>query len=350
MELSSSPIPWTIVGNSSLAVCNTTFSRWQRDTLLYANGVTGLSSALCCVVAVSLPIALRLYKHSIYRLSMYQVLGSFLQSFSMGLALMLLNYNGKEMYYRVSCKLTAFLVQYSLLVKLLFTSWLTFHLFFYVVFFRNFQRLEWLYVSTSTLLPLLVVWIPFIHDSYGVSISCHIRSWNDGCASSDYVTGIVEQFVLYYGPAIVSLIVNIIAVVVMVAIMVRRVYASKHGEKEPLIDERNQKVEALKQILPLLSYPIIYFVLLLFPLLDRIYMAASSSRNNYAFAMAHVVIHPIMGLFAGLALILHICILQWRQKKSADTVSRSNCTVSDISPFTSGAATYFSVPIESDFK
>ena len=45
------------------------------------------------------------------------------------------------------------LVQVAALIKLCFGGWVTFHLFYFVLFYKNLTKLEPLYVITSVLLP-----------------------------------------------------------------------------------------------------------------------------------------------------------------------------------------------------
>ena len=90
--------------------------------------------------------------------------------------------------------------------KLLFTLCLVFHLFCLAVCLKNFVKLEVIYILLSVLFPLLHVWIPFIHNSYGIENAwCWIWNWNDNCPNSKYKERIIEQFVLWYGPLVVSL-------------------------------------------------------------------------------------------------------------------------------------------------
>ncbi len=58
--------------------CNATFSDQQKQKILFVTGFTGIGSVLCCTVAVSVVLGLRLYKRFAYRLTMalYQVLAS----------------------------------------------------------------------------------------------------------------------------------------------------------------------------------------------------------------------------------------------------------------------------------
>ena len=340
-----------------------TFSRSAKDRILLFDGVTGLCSTACCLGAVLLVVSLRLYKHFVYRLATYQVLASMFLSFAEGLSLMLYKYNGDLLYYRVSCKMTAFLLEYGDWLKLFFTNWLTFHLFSYVVFFKNLKRLEWLYISSSVLGPLLFAWIPFIHNSFGLSGAwCFIRSWQDDCATKNYKEGIVEQFVLYYGPGIALLILNMIAIGVMFTVMLRRAWKSSAPvpkESQPLkisaASKTNQKHEVLKQLLPLLAYPIMYFALLFFPMVNRIYMAISSATNE-SLIIVQAVTQASKGFFAGLVLILHIAMVHLKRRKvkvravAAPCVSDHLSTKSEATPYTSGAITTFPLPNETDVE
>lgn len=149
--------------------CNVTFSEEQKRQLLYVTGFTGIGSVLCCAIAISMVLLFRLCTRFAYRLATYQVIGSLFWSISCGLVLLQLNYDPTSESSRVSCHVVAFLLEYTMWVKLGFTLWLTFHLFCYVVLLKNLKWLEWLYIASSVFFPLVfIVWIPFIHDDYGI--------------------------------------------------------------------------------------------------------------------------------------------------------------------------------------
>ena len=327
------------------------FTDREKNRILYINGITAICSSACCSIAVILLLVKRLYSFFIYRLAMYQVLGSLFQGFSQVLVLMLINYRD-DLYYKVSCDIMGFLLEYSMWVKLLFTVWLTFHLFSYVVFFKNLKNLEWLYLSSSIFFPLLFVWIPFTHHGYGVSGAwCYIRSWKSNCSSDKYTEGIVEQFALYYGPATIALAINLIIIIVMFVVLVCRARkTTQMSESHSLLTSKDKKLEALKQLLPLLAYPLIYFSLMIFPLVNRTYMALSSNIS-VALLTLHAVAQAVMGFFAGLALILHIVIVQFKLRgRQATTEEDHFSTFSGVTPFTSGAVTRFSLPNETDVE
>lgn len=336
--------------------CNVTFSEEQKRQLLYVTGFTGIGSVLCCAIAISMVLLFRLCTRFAYRLATYQVIGSLFWSISCGLVLLQLNYDPTSESSRVSCHVVAFLLEYTMWVKLGFTLWLTFHLFCYVVLLKNLKWLEWLYIASSVFFPLVfIVWIPFIHDDYGIAGAwCFIRVWKGDCATEKYDEGIAETFALFYGPIVVSLGLNAIAVITMVIVMVRRACGNNGSdEKEPLLVEQNRaNVNALKQLLPLLAYPVIYFTLVLFPVINRLYDAFGNS-TGFSLIITQGATIAIMGFFAGLALIIHICCLNLVQSTSKSKARKETDNLASRNPSSTYAnmsttKTWFSLKRESE--
>ena len=54
------------------------------------------------------------------------------------------------------CIVVGLLVMYTEWMKLLFTMWVTFHLFCFAVLHKNLKKLEVLYIVTSLLVPALI--------------------------------------------------------------------------------------------------------------------------------------------------------------------------------------------------
>ena len=344
--------------NLTISECNNTFTKDQKNYILIAWGGTGMLSLIMCLIAVSLVFCMRLYKNFTYRLAMYQVLSSLCLSAVEASYLTLLNYNG-GIYYQIACKTTAFLVEYFLWIKLLFTICLIFHLFCLAVCLKNFRRLEIGYVLFSILFPLLYTWIPFIHNSFGVAPAwCWIKSWKGDCATQKYIEGIIEQFVLWYGPLFISLTLSVVAVLIIVIVLAQRVCAQKN---EYLIEnhERNQNKKAIKELLPLLAYPVIFYLLALFPLINRVYSASATSFNaSFGWALGHSLCKASWGFFSSWALIIHILMMRKLKKKHVQMKEHLSCTkaVADkgaviYTAYTEGttnASTKYSIPPESD--
>ena len=87
-------------------------------------------SVLVCLLAAILVLISKLYKKVVYRLALYQVLASLAMATQAILKVILLDYSsshGRE------CIAMGWLVLYSEWMKLLFTMWVTFHLFCFAV-------------------------------------------------------------------------------------------------------------------------------------------------------------------------------------------------------------------------
>ena len=293
---------------NSSSDCNVSFTIRQRNHLLVAMASSGAVSSVMCSIAILLVLYLKMYKYFVYRLALYQVFSSLFFSLSEVIVLMMTNYTSDNKYYIIACRTTAFLVQYTMGVKLLFTLCLMFHLFNLAVCLKNLQSFEIAYIIVSIFFPLLVDWIPFVHDFYDLAGPwCWIRDWNNDCPSQKDMIGIIEQFSLWYGPLFISLTLCLIAVVIILFVLVKRAYVSRSNESELLLVQESRNKTALKEILPLLAYPIIFFVLALFPLIDRIY-GAISPHGSFNLLLIHALSEASWGSFSALALLVHVCL------------------------------------------
>ena len=344
--------------NSTVSDCNNTFTEHQKNIVLIVKSGAGLISLIMCLIATSLVVCFRLYKYFTYRLAMYQILSLLCLSVVEVCFLSLLNYDDDNTYQQNACKTTAFFLEYFLWINLLFTICLVFHLFCLAVCLKNFQKLEIGYVLFSILFPLLYTWIPFIHNSYGVAGAwCWIRNWKDDCASRKYLEGIIEQFVLWYGPLFISLTLSVVAVSIILIVLAQRAYANKNPENK-FVYERNQNKKAIKELLPLLAYPVIFYVLWLFPLINRIYNAISPNAN-FGFAVVHTSSESLWGFFSSCALIIHILVMRKLKKKKRVQMKEHPISTKLFNEFgtviytaytegSTNACTMYSIPAESD--
>ena len=100
----------------------------------YARSATAV---LVCLLAAILVIILRLFKKVVYRLALYQVLASLALATNMILQNILLDYNHN---YGRQCIAMGWLLLYAEWMKLLFTMWVTFHLFCFAVLHKNLKK------------------------------------------------------------------------------------------------------------------------------------------------------------------------------------------------------------------
>ena len=254
-----------------------------------------------CLIAIALVFIFKLYQYFAHRLALYQVLATTLLY---GAALAMEHTEMKN----PGCKAISFFFLYFSWVKLMFTSWVVLHLLCFSVFYKNLQHLEKLFVAISIGFPLLFVWVPIVTNAYGSAGAwCWIRNWRNDCSADPYYTGIEEQFILWYGPALFCSIVDSVAIIIITA---RLVCCQPKSEEVPLLPS-GQRMKALKELLPLLVYPILFCVLLIPPLVNRIIGAIPNSPASVVVStMVNGIFVPLQPLFAGLALVVHIDVLK----------------------------------------
>ena len=234
-------------------------------------GFLGLSSTVVCATSAVLVFVFKLHVYFVHRLALYQVLAAFFYGLALTFELLFLVVRNDDEKNRWLCETVSFFFLYFSWVKLLFTAWLVVHLFCQAVFYKDPQKdhksYEVLCVIISIMAPLLFTWIPFVSEAYGPAGAwCWIESWKDNCIDNISIAGVIEQFLLWYGPAMICSIVESIAIIVIV---LRLLFCYRPDDvQEASAKEKRHK--AFKELLPLLAYPIIFCVLLIPPLINRI--------------------------------------------------------------------------------
>ena len=178
----------------------------HHAVLAVANGV----SVLVCLLAAILLCCLKLYRKLVYRLALYQVLSAMAMASVGAMQVVFINYDESPNMYGRVCTALGYLWLYTEWTKLLFTMWVTFHLFCFAVLHKNLKKLEVLYVVTSLLVPALIAIVPLVTHTYGLSPG------SNTCYISNTRVGFVERLSLWDGPAMLMLIAASTAMVVMV--------------------------------------------------------------------------------------------------------------------------------------
>jgi len=157
------------------------------------------------------------------------------------------------------CKTPALFLLYSGWLMMLFTSWITFYLYAFVEFNRNLneRKHEAVYVISSILIPLPVAFVPLITNTYGSleGAWCWIMSADSNC--EPLRTGIIEQFVLWYGPLVVLAVLDVLAITRIVYILCKRAWKYDRRHRDPSLPNLNHRAE-LKGVLPVITYPVIF--------------------------------------------------------------------------------------------
>ena len=267
--------------------------------------VTSSVSVVVCLLAAILVLILKLYKKLVYRLALYQVLASLALATIVLLQGVLLDHSNDRV-----CIAMGWLLLYAEWVKLLFTMWVTFHLFCFAVLHKNLKKLEVMYAVTSLLLPAVIACIPLITRTYGRSqdgTTCYIYAFNNVNVAS------IERFALWDGPAMIILLAASTAMVVMVIKLTGIVcFRSKY---EPITDG-DRFWKALKQLLPLAAFPILFLIFEVPIFSFHVYIATSSMPPNLALEISKSVFFSLWSMTSGGTLLIHIFVMRWRTKKT----------------------------------
>ena len=334
----------------------------QKNVILLAYSSVGAVSVALCFCGILCVFWKRLYTQSLYRLASYQVASALLFGLARSLQVFSINRNDDTEVFRRMCEAVAFLTVCSSWIKLLFTAWLTLHLFVYATCLKNLNKLELLYILSSIIIGPLVAVVPFLTNAYGRSGPwCWIENHhNTNDSSCKYLKGEIEQFAVWYGPAFVFLLLISIFVLITLIVFVCRAYCHSNSiatsPATPLLhDDANRKhKKALKLVLPLLIYPLIFCVLIVVPMVNRLYQFLTE-KTNFGLFLASAVSIPGMSCAAGLAIIVHIMSLHCPNYcSSKGHVDRQQENMGDVSknkPQPTRASTTCTVlPNESDLE
>ena len=314
----------------------------DEDIILIAMGSVGFVSFLMCIVAVSSLCCLKLCKVFTYRLAMYQVLASMMLSFVTMILIVHISRLPDSEVNEVVCKAGAFLLEYFLMVKLLFVMSIIFHILCLELFFRNFKKLELVYILISVAFPLLFSWIPFISNSYGQREACYwIMAQRNHNQSIWHSVGGIEQYALWYIPLIVCIIFTFIAIVIVQISFIKRRHKLSHAENVPLITDfvngYQLKAYYLKLWL-LLGHPIIFFVFSTVSLVFQFYYTFTSSRADFAHELTTTLLFSFTSLFSSILLFIHVALAKHLKSWdghffNADDGSNSHRSVEKPSPY-----------------
>lgn len=268
------------------------FTQQQKDAILIIEGSTGFLALACGLVAVVMVIVMKLYRQLCYRLALYQVFGASLRGSGLALQFLFLD---RALLETPACTFVAFFLQYAVCLELMFSGWVTFHLFCFVVFYKNLRKMEAVYLISSVALPVVMSVIPFMTHSYGSSEGLCWITDNDEA-------GKFERVALLYGPAVVLVVMETVAIVVIVVVVVFRGYRT--AQRQLSVTEK----QALSQMFPLLAYPVISCLAMVSPLVLVLHNAVDS-RLIFGLNLADAISAPLWSLASSVVLLVHIVIV-----------------------------------------
>ena len=308
-------------------------------TALFVLSSTGGAAALVCLLAAVLVIVARLHKLFAYRLALYHVFIGLVSGTVCACELLSVLYYDDPVSVHNPCTAIAFLMQYSLWMKLCFTGWVTIHLFCSAICNRDLKKLEILCIFASLLIPAVMSIVPVASpsSSYGLAGAwCWIKSMNE-CSSNAQSEGVAAQLTLWHGPAAGMLVLVTVTLLTVVVTLACRMYAEKvDRDRAVLVIRRPTYTSDLNQLLPLLAYPVTWCLMVIPSLLEGVYRAYSIPR--WGFVLANAFCTPAWSLAAGVTMVIHVLLVLGN--RASKTLGERRARYGSIEDFGSSAAYY----------
>ena len=258
------------------------------------------ASALVSVIACAGVIALILLfkKHHFFTQRLVLYLNIIALTNAVAVTLHRVDYNGSNSATEGFCMFSGFFDQTTSWGLLIAVCCITVNLLLNVVFQKRTEKLEKLYFVLIFVFPLTFNWIPFIEQAYGLAGAwCWIRSENEDC-NGTFMFGIVLRFVLWYVPLYVILII----LVVIYVIILYKIAKDRHkweGKYDP--NSQQLKEQMQKEVRPLIAYPLIYLLINVVPLINRIHNTVLPSNPELTLWILTALLFPLTGGFMALA-------------------------------------------------
>ena len=281
--------------NSSLNCFELFYTNIYVGAALLSSG-TALISVFACIGVILLVVLFKKYYFFTQRLILYLSLAALFNSVAIALRLQrlafFLNTEDNNPHLEGLCVFTAFLDQTTAWSEVIAISCITFNLLLKAVFHKQTEKLEIVYFILIFIFPITFNWIPFIDSAYGrAGAWCWIRSQNDDC--SDNELGYNSRFILWYIPAYVILLI-LVCTYVFILYKVKRQRNYWAGRYDPETERRKEL--QLKEVQPLLWYPLIFLVLNIFPLINRLYDASNAPPHPSLWYL-QAIFSPLQGGF-----------------------------------------------------
>ena len=272
------------------------FDSWPYYGVAITRATTGGVSFLACLAVIVMMLSLKKLLFFKQRLIFYLNVAAMINAFF--IVIQGANYfpNTTSNYFTIYCNATGFFDQTSQMSLFVAVGCVTTDLFFTSILHKEY-KLDRLYIVMTFVMPLLVNWVPFVFGGYwSAGPWCWITKYKrDNCNETNDIT-LALTFVLRYGPTYVMLGVTLLAYVVIVVSIKRQRYRSG-GVFSPEAEHERRIWE--KEVKLLFGYPVIFLVINIFPLINRVYDALAEEEVVALWAM-HAFFSPLQGGFIAL--------------------------------------------------
>ena len=306
------------MANNSVNCPNTSNSKWNDADIDIARASVSLASAILCVAAVVLLVYSKLYSSFNYRLILYLLIASIINCVVDTLQVPFSLYGRDEVSLTPKqtsfCHALGYLEVYCSWNMLLTTSFFIVEIFTIVTCEYQLIKLEIPCTTACFGLPCLISVVPIFTESYGlVEYYCGLKQYkDDDCNDPDPIIKyiwVIPGFVV----AGINLILILVAVLSL-AYKLHKIKSLNTPEREELIAKHDQECysKALKEILPLVVYPVTVLVLLIIESLNPI---NSDSTATHVFNCISDVLSGCMGGISAGTFFIHFLVRLQRPAK-----------------------------------
>lgn len=266
---------------------------------------TGTFSMLASIAVISVIVIFKKYNFFIQRLILYLCITAAINSASVMLRFSRISHthDSPQPALEALCVTAAFLDQTTLWSFTIAFSCLTFNMLIAVLSNKSTKHLEGVYIFLIFILPFMYNWIPFLNSSYGESGAwCWIKShdyYNKTSCPVDEL-GNILQFALWYVPHYLIVCIMLVAYLVIIVNLIRMSYHWRGLYNTEAVNTNREKMKEL--VLPLLFYPLGFFILNLVPLINRVYN--TEHDPSYPLWVLHATFSPLQGGYIALVYVL----------------------------------------------
>ncbi len=266
--------------------------------------IAGVSLVLLVAVICMLILFKKLHEFS-QRLILYLALASILVEVS--IILHRLDYeNQKSEFYVRFCQFGGYFSENAIWMLLMSVCSIVVYASLRILFNKNTARLELVYLFFIFIFPLTFTWVPFVYNAYGrAGAWCWIKSEIRNGTCQPYYTGQVLQYLMWFGPLCVILVILLIIYFVLLVHQCHKRLKMK-AEKSVHVSGMysNSDLVGQQDFLMLTVYPVLYFVLNLFPLANRSFDIATDRGPSLVLWYFSALAYPLMGSLVTLAYFL----------------------------------------------
>lgn len=256
------------LSNSSYCF-NFTSAELVETTVVIA--VLHVLAILACIVAMIFIFATKQHSYFVNRLVLYLVIASTFWSLGVIGEVIPVIHDSHNSRVKVrdgwegACAALGFITQVTESVKTLVVCWIVLYLFILVVFKYNASRLhhEAFGLIIVVIVPLMVDWLPFVWNSYGLSgLWCWIKLTDDHC--NDKFDGVGLILAIEYVPLLLASLFTLVCFLILLIVLCKRAHGAEMKWKWTSVYNKG-----LAETSVLMLYPCIYIIIFIFRFIHR---------------------------------------------------------------------------------